>query len=161
MRRWLAWNLFFRLQETVKGHPTLKILREMERADRLSPAALDRLCRERLQDLLGYCYLHVPYVRTRMQEVGVKPSDIRGPEDLIRLPLLTKAEVRKNRETLRSDRAGSWPRSLPGARLVSRWFLIWPSGGWLHEWPAGCGYRGGGGSASAIRRSRCGGRLWN
>jgi len=106
MRRWLAWNLFFRLQETVKGHPTLEILREMERADRLSPAALDRLCRERLQDLLGYCYLHVPYVRTRMQEVGVKPSDIRGPEDLIRLPLLTKAEVRKNRETLRSDRAG-------------------------------------------------------
>src|SRR5437868_4912644 len=66
MRRWLAWNLFFRLQEQAKGHSTLEILRQMEKVDRLSTQALDQLCRERLQELLGYCYLHVPYVRGQM-----------------------------------------------------------------------------------------------
>ena len=36
MRRWLAWNVLFPLHERLKGHPTFRILREMEAAERLS-----------------------------------------------------------------------------------------------------------------------------
>jgi len=41
-----------------------------------------------------------------MQETGLEPAQIRGVEDLRRLPLLKKADVRKHRQSLISDAAG-------------------------------------------------------
>ena len=105
MRRWVAWNIWFRLQERLKGHETFRMLHEMEAADRLSAPELERLQRERLRDFLDACYRHVPYVRRRMQEAGVEPGQIREAADLTRLPLLTKADIRGHRAELRSDRA--------------------------------------------------------
>jgi phenylacetate-CoA ligase len=64
---------------------------------------LENLRRERLKSLIDYCYAHVPYVKTRMQERGISPSQIREPSDLDLLPLMKKADVREHRESLRSD----------------------------------------------------------
>ncbi len=106
MRRWLAWNLFFRAQELLKAHPTLRILKEMERADRMSAEELEQFRGERLRDLVAYSYQHVPYYRARLKEVGVEPSEIRRTSDVARLPILTKADVRAHRSELRSTLAG-------------------------------------------------------
>lgn len=106
MYRWVAWNVFFRLHERLKGHKTFQFLREMEAADRFSAGELEELRRRKLRDLIEYSYAHVPYTRTRMQQAGVGPDQIREPEDLLRLPLMRKADVRNNRELLRSDIAG-------------------------------------------------------
>jgi phenylacetate-CoA ligase len=106
MHRWLVWNVLFPLQEWVKGHPTFRILSEMEAADRLSVEELERLRTERLQRLIRYGYDEVPYVRDTLREAGLSPSDIRGPADLVHLPLMRKAEVRRHRESLRSRSAG-------------------------------------------------------
>ena len=106
MSRWFVWNVLFRLHELAKGHATYRMLREMEAADRYSPAELEELRRRKLRDLIEYAYAHVPYVRTRMNEAGLKPPDMREPSDLARLPLMRKPDVRKNRELLRSDSAG-------------------------------------------------------
>ena len=105
MYRWIAWNILFRIQEWAKGHPTYTILREMEAADRLSVSGLEQLRNEKLQKFIDYCYRHVPYVRTMMQEAGVAPSQIHQPGDLIRLPVMSKADVRKHRAALRSESA--------------------------------------------------------
>lgn len=106
MRRWLVWNAVFRLQEGLKGHPTYRILREMETADRLSPWEMEELRAEKLRKLVEYCYAHVPFVRMRMRERGLEPSDIREPKDLGRLPIMTKEDVRARRADLRSEVAG-------------------------------------------------------
>jgi phenylacetate-CoA ligase len=106
MYQWIAWNVFFRLHERLKGHSTFQFLREMETADRLSADELERLRRRKLQNLIEYSYAHVPYIRTRMQEAGVEPTHIRAPGDLVHLPLMRKADVRSNRALLRSDIAG-------------------------------------------------------
>jgi phenylacetate-CoA ligase len=103
VHRWLAWNIVFRIHELAKGHPTYKILREMEAADQLAGPELEQLRREKLREFLDYCYAHVPYVRTQMRQAGIEPSHIHGPEDLIRLPLMTKKDVSENRSDLRSD----------------------------------------------------------
>jgi len=105
MRRWLAWNVWFRLQEMAKGHATLRMVREMEAVDRLSPADLHELQRQRLQKLIESSYEEVPFYRRRMDDAGVRPSDIREVSDLSRLPLLTKADIRAHRHQLRSRRA--------------------------------------------------------
>ncbi len=105
MRRWLIRNVLFRLQEQAKRHPTYRILSEMEATDRLSVPELEALCSARLQSFVAYCYAHVPYVKKRMQEFGLTPSQIREPRDLALLPLMRKADVRNHREDLRSDQA--------------------------------------------------------
>jgi phenylacetate-CoA ligase len=106
MYRWFAWNIVFRVQEMAKGHPTFAILREMEAADRLSLAELEALRSKRLRSFIEYCYAHVPYVRSRMQAAGVQPAQICEARDLGLLPLMTKADVRTHRESLRSDLGG-------------------------------------------------------
>ena len=106
MRRWLIWNLVFRLHEELKGHATYEFLREMEAADRLSEAELGERQQDKLADLIRYSYAHVPYVQKIMHERNITPADIRGVGDLGRLPLMRKADARKNRELLRSKIAG-------------------------------------------------------
>jgi phenylacetate-CoA ligase len=106
VRRWLARNVFFPLQERLKGHPTFEILNEMELADSLSTDELEKLRGERLRQFLSYCLAHVPYVRAVFQRAGLRASDVGEPSDLKLLPIMTKAEIRKHREELRSDIAG-------------------------------------------------------
>lgn len=106
MHRWLVWNVFFPLHERMKGHPSFHILKEMEEADFLTVAEMEQLRTDKLRRLFEYAYANVPYVQDVMRQAGVTPADIHGPADLVRLPLMKKADVRKNRERIRSRKAG-------------------------------------------------------
>ena len=50
---------------------------------------------ERLVKQVRHVYDHVPCYRQRMDEMGLKPEDIRGIEDLHKLPFLSKADLRE------------------------------------------------------------------
>ncbi len=52
--------------------------------------------RERLQKLLTHAYQNVPFYRRRMNAAGLRPDEIRTPEDFQRLPILSKADVQEN-----------------------------------------------------------------
>jgi phenylacetate-CoA ligase len=106
MHRWLVWNILFPLHEWKKGHPTFRILKDMEVAGSLSLRELEELRVRKLRALLEYGYENVPYVQRIMRKAGLSPSDIQGPADLIRLPLMRKADVRKHRDEMRSRIAG-------------------------------------------------------
>ena len=49
---------------------------------------------ERLAAQVKHAYENVEYYRRKMDEAGVKPSDIRGTEDLHKLPFLCKDDLR-------------------------------------------------------------------
>ncbi len=51
---------------------------------------------ERLCDTVRRIYHNVPSYRKKMQEVGLTPGDIRGIEDLHKLPFTTKIDLRDN-----------------------------------------------------------------
>lgn len=55
---------------------------------------LQKLQSERLVEQVKHVYANVPYYRERMDEMGVKPEDIKGIEDLHKLPFLTKDDLR-------------------------------------------------------------------
>jgi phenylacetate-CoA ligase len=57
----------------------------------------------RLRDLVAHAYGSVPYYRDLMDKRHVKPSDIATAADLVKLPLLTKEDVRKNGDRLISQ----------------------------------------------------------
>jgi phenylacetate-CoA ligase len=99
-------KVLFPVHEWVKGHPTYPILGEMLAAERLSVAELEQLRRQKLCSFVEYCYAHVPYVRTLMADAGIRPAQIRDPEDLALLPVMRKADVRANPDRLRSEIAG-------------------------------------------------------
>ena len=49
---------------------------------------------ERLVEQVKHVYENVAYYRNLMDEKGVKPEDIKGVNDLHKLPFLTKADLR-------------------------------------------------------------------
>ncbi|HZJ57457.1 MAG TPA: phenylacetate--CoA ligase [Clostridia bacterium] len=57
---------------------------------------LDKLQSERLVETIERVYYNVPYYRNLMQERGLMPEDIKGVDDLNRLPFTTKDDLREN-----------------------------------------------------------------
>lgn len=56
-----------------------------------------RACQsQRLIDMVERVYHNVPFYRHKMQELGLHPEDIKGIEDLKRLPFTTKQDLRDN-----------------------------------------------------------------
>ena len=55
---------------------------------------MKKLQSEKLVKQVKHVYDNVPYYRNLMDEKGVKPEDIKGIEDLHKLPFLTKADLR-------------------------------------------------------------------
>jgi phenylacetate-CoA ligase len=51
---------------------------------------------ERLRKVVAYVYDRVPFYRQKFDELGIKPEDIRGVEDLTRLPFTKKTDLRDN-----------------------------------------------------------------
>jgi phenylacetate-CoA ligase len=51
---------------------------------------------ERLMKLVQRVYNHVPFYRKRMNEAGVKPSDIHSIDDIVKLPFTYKTDLRDN-----------------------------------------------------------------
>jgi phenylacetate-CoA ligase len=62
----------------------------------LSPSQMRELQDEKLRRLVRHAYRSVPYYRARMKEASLRPEDIRGQDDLHKLPFLAKADVRKH-----------------------------------------------------------------
>jgi len=55
---------------------------------------LKRLQWQKLVSMLNYAYDQVPFYRDRFDHAGIKPSDIRSASDMIKIPVLTKEELR-------------------------------------------------------------------
>jgi phenylacetate-CoA ligase len=50
----------------------------------------------RLKKLVNHAYKHVPYYREKFDKLGIKPHDIKTLEDIIKLPTLTKKDIKEN-----------------------------------------------------------------
>lgn len=51
---------------------------------------------ERLVKQVTNVYEHVPFYNRKMKEIGVEPGDIKGVEDIHKLPFTTKEDLREN-----------------------------------------------------------------
>jgi phenylacetate-CoA ligase len=56
--------------------------------------ALRELQGERLRDLVRYVHERVPFYRNRLADAGVAPGDVRGVDDLAKLPFTHKIDLR-------------------------------------------------------------------
>jgi phenylacetate-CoA ligase len=98
---WRKWglDLFFKTMPLHKWLITSKARNyydELKQSQWLTLAQIRELQEQKLRKLVRHAYQHVPFYRQRFDEAGIKPTDIRTLDDLTKIPLLSKQDVREN-----------------------------------------------------------------
>lgn len=83
--------------------PKLRYWKELEKTQFLSEEYLREIQWRRLKEILGFVWKSNSFYNKRFQEAGLTPEDIRHPEDLRRLPILTKSDIRNNTPAMISN----------------------------------------------------------
>jgi len=95
--------LFPLYEERLRSRSTLRYLAEMEEAQWLSPQEIRERQWGRLQEMLRHCERSVPYYRRAFAEAGIRARDIQAPDDLRRIPLLSREDVKGNLPALNTE----------------------------------------------------------
>lgn len=101
----LVSSYLFPLHERVKRHDTVALRRSMEEVQWWPAQRVAALQRQRLHTLLKDAALHVPYYRDLFTRIGLDPQDGQSPDQLHRIPFLTKALIRTNTDALKATNA--------------------------------------------------------
>ena len=83
-----------------QGKTFKKIFSELESTQYFDESKIRDWQNEKLNLLVHHAYENVPYYNRIFKKFGISPNDIRYVEDLRRLPILTKEDVRKNSRDL-------------------------------------------------------------
>ena len=67
---------------------------ELRRNLRLKPVELQRMQNQKMKAIVRHAYEHVPFYHRKFDKASIKPNDIRSIEDLAKIPMTTKTELR-------------------------------------------------------------------
>lgn len=98
------------LHERLKGHSTMRVHRAMDALQWQTPQEVSQYQLQRLRNFLQDIGSYVPYFTDLFRELGFEPLNLSSLDDLGRLPLLGKAEIRGNTERLRAIDAAELAR---------------------------------------------------
>jgi len=84
------------LEKAMRRDNFLRYLSELDRSQYLPAEEISSIQLVRLNALLNHAYDNVPYYRKWFDEAGLRPNDIKSIDDLVKLPILTKEDVRAN-----------------------------------------------------------------
>ena len=104
-------NILLPIGDLMYGSSVRSRLAEFRRYDRLTSKEISDLQNRKLRKLVRHCYENVPFYTKLFDHLGLKPEDIQNPNDLKKLPILTKQIIRDNYNDLLST-------STPSSRLI-------------------------------------------
>ncbi len=99
----LVSGVLFPVHEKLKKHSTVRVRRDMERSQWLSAAELEANQVSRLRGFLLDIEQHVPYYKKLFKTLDFKPQSVSSTQELQRLPLMGKPEIRANTEQMKAD----------------------------------------------------------
>lgn len=114
---YIVANLLFPLHEWLKGHTTVAIRKQMDESQWWAAETLRELQLQRLRSLLTLAGQHVPYYRDLFGRIGFDPATVSRLEDLGRVPLLDKADIRAGVEHFKADNAEGRARFNTGGSI--------------------------------------------
>lgn len=88
------------IAERLLGTRMLKYLKELEETQWWAPEQLRELQNEKLRALIKHAYENVPYYRRTFDGRGLTDKDIQTVEELPKLPILTKDNIRRDFQDL-------------------------------------------------------------
>lgn len=95
----IARNLF-RLQESLLGRPSFRILHELNQSQWWPEEKIRELQLARLKRLVASAYENCPFWKMTMERHGIDPKGIQSLEHLKLFPLLDKDQIRRHREDM-------------------------------------------------------------
>lgn len=110
----LARHVMLPALDFFRGTRTARRIAELDRSQWWPPEKHREEQAHALASLIAYAFTRVPYYRRLAADLGIRAEDIRTPEDLTSLPLLTKDIVHENLQDLVAE---AYPRK----RLRSSW----------------------------------------
>jgi len=102
-QNWACSNYARRKAAIRYGSPFQERLTELIKSDYWSASQIEAYQNEQLQRLIEHAFQYVPYYRDIMRQRKLTPADIRTRNDLYKLPILTKEDVRKNFDRLLAE----------------------------------------------------------
>lgn len=161
---WLHTQLVLPVFERERHARLGRRLQNLVQREKLSLEENKNLQWQALRSLLQHAYETTMFYRTRMQEAQLTPEEVRCPEDLRRLPPLTRNDIRENlqqmcsanypnQELLSSATGGTTDtpvalkRDLESVRVKTAaqirfniWAGMWPGSKVFHLWGARSDY---------------------
>lgn len=107
----LTENIVLPIYDIVRRTSRFRSGVKLQKTQWLPRKEIESLQTSNLRVLLKHAYETVPYYRRIFRKRGLSPTDIKGVDDLTKLPILTKMDIRKNSEDLIS-------RGFPRSRLI-------------------------------------------
>ncbi len=98
----IAKHILYPIGESLLGTSMLKHLKTLEETQWWPSERLRELQNEKLRALIKHAYINVPYYRRVFEEGSLTDKDIQTVEDLQKLPILTKNDIRQNFSNLMS-----------------------------------------------------------
>jgi phenylacetate-coenzyme A ligase PaaK-like adenylate-forming protein len=86
----------WRIERGRFGRAFPRLLAETEARSFPSPDGIRAFRDQRLSTFVRHSVENVPFYRGRFEEAGVGPDDIKGLDDMARLPILTKAQAKEH-----------------------------------------------------------------
>lgn len=81
---------------------------QISRSQYMSQDELLCLQTKLLLRMVEYSYQYVPFYRKKMDDLGIQPVDIKGLEDIVKLPILSKKQVREAGDDIISSKYSKW-----------------------------------------------------
>ena len=121
-----------------EGSPYLNICRTLEKDNNRSIDETHFIQAQKLKEIVQHAWDHTQYYREKWQTIGFKPEDLRSMDDLAQLPMLTKDDIRRQKNRMVAaniPREKLIPKKTSGSTGVSLDFFIDDDS---MQWKRGC-----------------------
>ncbi len=75
---------------------TLRLLRQVRKSQWLKPSQLEDLQAKKLRSIIKYAYENTEFYHRKFRSVNIRPEDIKTVNDLKKIPITTKTELRED-----------------------------------------------------------------
>lgn len=108
MYSFIAKNIIYPLGDLAIGTSVIKYYHWLQKTQWWSPEQIRELQNTELKALIKHAYYNVPYYQKLFKERGLTYQDIQTVDDLTKLPILTKNEIRQNFDSISARNLKKW-----------------------------------------------------
>lgn len=95
LKKLIYKELFLNLSDLITGQSVYSKFKFLQKSDSWTKQQIIDFQNNKLKQLIFHAYNYVPYYHDLFDNLSLKPNDIKTKEDLNKLPILTKAIIKK------------------------------------------------------------------
>jgi len=96
MNHRIVKHLIYPIHERIMGRKTFSYLQDLEQTQWMDRSLLEEMRFQKLKTLLIHAQREIPFYSRRFEEAGFDPQTMRSTDEIAKLPLLTKSEIRNH-----------------------------------------------------------------